>query len=247
MDRLIARYLQAVVAALRAHLGANLVAVSLVGSGGTGDYLTGISDLDVAAVTAKPLDREAKLSLARALSHERLPVPARLLELVVYTLAAVASPQRQVHFELNLNTGRDGEDHVGLDPAAEAGHWFLLDLAIARETGLPLLGPPLSVLVGELPRDWLVAAARASLDWYESNEPAPASTVLAACRAWRYAEEGGWSSKAEAAAWAAGRLPDPGLPERALALRRGEEARALAPGEVGLVLRRARAALVAAG
>jgi Domain of unknown function (DUF4111) len=247
MDRLVARYLQAVVAQLRARLGADLVAVSLVGSGGTSDYVPGTSDLDVAAVTARPLQRDTKLALAQALSHERLPVPARLLELVVYTLAAVASPQRQVHFELNLNTGRDVEDHVGLEPAAEAGHWFLLDLAIAREQGLPLLGPPLRVLVGELPRDWLLAAAKVSLDWYESNELAPASTVLAACRAWRYAAEGSWGSKSEAAAWAAPRLPDPGVPERALALRRGASARALSDGEVRLVLRRARAALVAAG
>jgi hypothetical protein len=246
MDRLIARYLQAVVAELRARLGAELVAVSLVGSGGTSDYVPGASDLDVAAVSARPLPLETKLALAESLSHDRLPCPARLLELVVYTLAALASPQRRVHFELNLNTGRDVDDHVGLDPAAEPAHWFLLDLAIAREHGLRLLGPPQSVLVGELPRDWLLAAAGASLDWHDANEPARPSTVLAACRTWRYAEEGTWSSKAEAAAWAADRLPDPGLPHRALALRRGESARPLAAGEALLVLRRARAALSAA-
>jgi predicted nucleotidyltransferase len=247
MDRLIARYLQAVVAALRARLGADLVAVSLVGSGATGDFVPGTSDLDVAAVTARPIQRETKLALAEALSHDRLPVPARLLELVVYTLAALASPQRRVQFELNLNTGRDVEDHVGLEPAAEAGHWFLLDLAIAREHGVALFGPALGVLVGELPREWLLTAAKASLDWYDANEPAPASTVLAACRAWRFAAEGSWGSKADAAAWAAKRLPDPGVPERALALRRGESPRPLVDGEVRLVLGRARAALAAAG
>jgi Domain of unknown function (DUF4111) len=246
MDRLIARYLQAVVAELRAHVGADLVAVSLVGSGATKDYVPGASDLDVAAVTARTLPGKTKMALAETLSHSQLPCPARQLELVVYTMAALASPQRPVHFELNLNTGRDIDDHVGLEPTAEPAFWFLLDLAIAREHGLSLLGPPLSVLVGELRRDWLLAAAREALDWYDANEPARASAVLAACRSWRYATDGTWSTKADAAAWAAERLPDPSVPERALELRRGGDARPLADGEVSLVLRRARAALSAA-
>jgi hypothetical protein len=47
-----------------------------------------------------------------------------------------------------------------------------------------------AALLGPIPRDAIVAALRMSLDSFDANEPDRASVVLAACRAWRFAEEG---------------------------------------------------------
>ncbi len=68
--------------------------------------------------------------------------------------------------------------------------------------------------------------------------------LLAASRAWRFAEEGTWGTKPEAAEWAARRDGDlRPLIERALRLRRGDETEGLRADEVAEVLSRARAAL----
>ena len=205
----VSAYLDAVTGRVRSELGQDLTAVSLVGSAGAGWFEAEASDLDVAVVVKRPLSADRARSLAAGLSHSRLPCPARKLELVVYSRAALAKPGPTVAFELNLNTGGGGRDHVGLDPGAEAAHWFLLDLSIARERSTPLYGPPLRSLLGEIPRPLVLDALRAALDWYSIREPDPVSTVLAACRTWYYVEEGEWASKRDAAEWAAGRLPDP--------------------------------------
>ena len=127
--------------------------------------------------------------------------------------------------------------------ADESPHWFLLDLAIAREASLPLLGSPLGALLGPIPRSASLAALRLSLDWFDANEPDRASVVLAACRARRFAEEGAWGTKPEAAEWAASRHGLRPIVERALRLRQGEEAKPLLDGELADVLRWAREAL----
>jgi hypothetical protein len=48
--------------------------------------------------------------------------------------------------------------------------------------------------------------------------------VLNACRGWRFVEEGTWSAKSAAAAWARGRLEDPAGVDAALAARTTGEA-----------------------
>jgi hypothetical protein len=239
-------YLDALTARVRSELGSNLTAVALVGSAGAGWFEAEVSDLDVAVVVKRPLEAERARSLAAALSHSRLPCPARKLELVVYTRAALAAPGPAIPFELNLNTGREGADHVGLDPAAEAAHWFLLDLSIAAERSTPLHGPPLRSLLGDIPRPWVLDALRAALDWYATKEADPASTVLAACRAWHYAEEGEWASKRDAAEWAATRLPDARAVHRAVVLRGGGTAEWPTEAEVAELVAQARVALEAA-
>jgi hypothetical protein len=239
----LAAYLDALTTRVRSELGPSLLSISLVGSAGAGWYEPGASDVDVAVVVRRPLDADTARSLAASLSHSRLPCPARKLELVVYSRGALAEPGASVPFELNLNTGRGMADHVGLDPQAEAAHWFLLDLSIARDRSTPLYGPPLQSLLGEIPRPLVLDALRTALDWYEVDEPDPAATVMAACRAWHYADEGEWASKRDAAEWAATRLPDPGPVHRALTLRGGGTAEWPTAAETATVTGRAREAL----
>ncbi len=58
-----------------------------------------------------------------------------------------------------------------LDPNPGSGdHWYVIDLAIAREHGRALLGPPPSELIGEIPREEILAALDASDRWHAEHE-----------------------------------------------------------------------------
>jgi hypothetical protein len=127
--------------------------------------------------------------------------------MVVISAQAARHPTRSPRWELNLNTGADRTDHVGLDPAAEPSHWFVLDLAIARQCGVALCGPPASEVVG-MPRASDVRTAQSeAVAWYAGNE-LPAETVAAACRAWHWLATGTFAAKRPAARWALARLDD---------------------------------------
>jgi hypothetical protein len=113
----------------------------------------------------------------------------------------VRHPGPAPRWELNLNTGPSLSDHVGLDPAAEPAHWFVLDLAIARERGATLLGPAPPEVIGA-PRAADVRAAQAeAVAWYAGNDM-PAETVAAACRAWHWVATGEFAGKRDAMRWA---------------------------------------------
>lgn len=165
-----------------------LEAVYLVGSGAYGDFVPGESDVDVIAVVPQALGEADKRAVVT--SAESVPCPGRKLELVVYALG-------KTEYELNLNSG----ELVSFDPANDPSFWFVLDRAIAQEHAMPLLGPPWRDLFPPIDRDEVRGALRASLDWHEQEEPRTANSVLNACRAWRWVEEGVWSSKPESAAW----------------------------------------------
>jgi Domain of unknown function (DUF4111) len=218
----VAAYDSELVGRLRGILGDELVGVYVSGSGALGDYVPGRSDLDRFAVCERGVGEKTKEAVVAALRHESLPCPARGLELVLYRRAFVAEPRRDAAFELNLNSGAAMPLHVAFEPEEEARHWFVLDLAIVRDSGRALVGPPPRDLFAELPREWLLEALAESLAWHRANpDVAGENAVLNACRAWRFAEEGRWSSKRDAAAWARSRLADPAVVDAAVALRHG--------------------------
>ena len=198
-------YLHTVLHELREALGSDLAALILTGSTAL-DAVEPASDVDLIAVSRAPLSEARLRSLASLLSHQRIPCPARQLELVLYPEAEISSPAPRPRFALNLNTGRGRLDHVGLDPGAEPSHWFLIDLSIGRQTGVALDGPSPSELIGEPGRDDLLAALIESIDWHEAKAGPTPSAVLNACRAWRFVITGSWASKREAGAWASTRL-----------------------------------------
>jgi hypothetical protein len=236
-------YLDEIVERLSQALGPELHAVVLGGSAGLGAYEPGRSDLDVIAVCAAPLPRSAARDLARSLSHRALPCPARRLELVVMTRAAAAGERDAPAFELNLNTGADAPEHVELDPAAEAAHWFVVDRSIARARGRALLGPPPAEVLAPVPRVDVLGALRDSLDWHAAHEPTSPDSVLNACRAWRWARTGRWTAKLAAGEWARARMSDPAAVDAALAARATGDA--LDPVAVTRVLDAVRAVLAA--
>jgi hypothetical protein len=213
-------------------LGDDLVAAYLVGSGALGGVAPGQSDVDVVAVCAGAPPEEATRAVVDGLGGLAMTWPLRGLELVLYTREAVARPARAPRFLLNLDVGPGMPYHLGRDPAAEPSHWFLLDLAILRDHGRPLAGPPPRELVGPIRRRWLLEAVRDSLAWHAAHESNLPQTVLNASRGWRFTEEGVWCSKQDAAAWALARSDDPATVEAALAIRDGDRTRTLDPARV---------------
>ncbi len=98
-----------------------------------------------------------------------------------------------------------------------------------------------------IPRERVLGAVAEVLEWQMRSEPWAANSVLNACRAWRFAAEGRWSSKTEAAAWARPRSDDPEVVDAALALRLDPNLRRLDSRRVLALLARARRAVAAAG
>jgi hypothetical protein len=204
MDDRLRRYLDELAHRLHQALGDHLLAVAAIGSIAHDAWVPGRSDVDVLVIVERPLVAAEWDDVVDSCSHEALPVPGRKLELVAYTRPQVAAPRRSQRWELNFNTG-PGLTHAGHDPMAESWHWFVLDLAQAREHAVPLYGPPPSELVGQVSDDLVADAHAACVAWYALHEPGP-QLMLAAARAWRWNADRQWLPKADAWAWAAGRV-----------------------------------------
>jgi Domain of unknown function (DUF4111)/Nucleotidyltransferase domain len=174
-------------------------AVVLIGSAALGDYVAGVSDLDVAVVSPGPVDDPR--ALVAPILHRELPCPARKLELVVYRADQAGTPTRNLAFEVDLNTGPDG-DRVLTELSGAPGHWYLIDLAIAHEHGVSLAGPPAGEVIGRPPRDDVLDALLAGMRWALEAEPDSPNTVLNALRGRRFVATGAWVSKRAALEWA---------------------------------------------
>jgi hypothetical protein len=229
------------VGGLRRLLGDDLVGAWLIGSGALGGAVAESSDLDLVAVCAHAPSVDLIQQLVAELTEEAMTWPVRGLEFVLYPRAAVASASRSPQFALNLNVGPRMPLNMSTDAAAEPAHWFVIDLAILREHGLALHGPPAHELVAPIPRRWLLDALGDGLAWHAANEPALHQSVLNAGRAWRFAAEGVWSSKDAAAGWVLARTEDPGLIQASLAVRHGDPSRTLDPARVNRFVRKVQA------
>ena len=195
------------------------------------------------AVSREPVSQEEKRAIVAAVRHESLPCPARGLELVLYPEETARVPTVEAGFLLNLNTGPGVPFRVDTEPGDVERHWFPLDRAIVRESGVALLGPPPSEVFAAIPRGVLLPAVREALVWHrESGRAADADSVLNACRSLRWLREDVWSSKSEAGAWAIESGVEPDLVAQALASRRagGHLGRERVEGFLDAVLTEAR-------
>jgi hypothetical protein len=243
-DPVLSGYVAEVARRVREVAGDRLVGVWLLGSAALHDYDPRRSDVDVQAVTTDRLSRSERERLVGRLAHEALPNPARGLEFVLYAradLASAAGPR----LHLNLNTGARMARHVAYDPDVDPQFWFTIDVSIARQQGLPLVGPPASAVFPEPPRALVLAALQEALDFYAGLPGAPEQRLLSACRTWGWAVDQRWRSKGESGRWAIRRLADAGPVERALRLRDGEPVHPLSRAEVDGVVARARGAVEA--
>lgn len=241
----VATYVGEVVRRLHDTLDGQLHAAYVIGSLAGRDYVAGQSDIDMLVVSQTPLAEETKLSVVNALSHPNLPCPARGLEFVLYGRAAAAAPNQYPHFEINLNTGPGMEHRFSFDPESEPSHWFVLDIAIARQRAIELVGPPVTNVFAPVSRGLILDSLLESLDWHAEHESLTHYTVLNACRSWRFAEEGVWDTKGGAAAWARPRVDDPSLIDAAIAIRNGADRPPLYRGEIRSLVQQVRARILA--
>jgi Domain of unknown function (DUF4111) len=238
----IEEYLDELVARIDTQLGTRLVGVWLFGSAALGDFDERRSDLDVQAVCSACVPLPERVQLAAALSRDALECPVRGLEFVLYSRDGL-SDRGGPAFQLNLNAGPRMARHAGYSAAEEPRFWFILDVAIGRERARTLAGPAAREVFPRLPRSLILRALQEALTWQGRHDPTGVGAVLAACRAWAWAANGRWLSKAEAARWACERLDDPTAVTLALARRNDPTLPPLTPSQVGPVVRRAELAI----
>ena len=94
----------------------------------------------------------------------------RGLELVVYAREDLDDPLGPA-FQLNLNTGPRMAQHVAYEPSEDPRFWFVLDIAIGREAGRALAGPPPAEVFPELPLPLVRSSLQQALAWFATTTP----------------------------------------------------------------------------
>jgi len=220
---------------LRQALGTDLVGVYFVGSVALGGFVPHESDVDITAVSRSALSRSQKHDVASAIVATSGTCPARGLEFTLYRSEVTGSPVQGAEFEVNTNAGPRMPTAMHLDAAREQGFWYVLDRAVAHRCGVVISGPPPRTVFADVPRRTLLVAMSESMAWHRAHEKASLYSVLNACRAWRFAEDGVLGSKLAGADWARARWPDTDMIDAAVALRHGHDAR-LDPSAVDALL-----------
>ena len=165
------------------------------------DFQPATSDVDLLVATRSTLSHGRLAELADGVAAVSIPV--RGLEYVVYPLAALRDPAPTPAWELNPMSDRGSPLATRASTrSAEPRYWSVLDLALARQSGLPLVGPAPSALIASIPRQWLRSALQEGLAWHDAEDRGSPNQVLNACRAWLWAEHGRLTSKTLAAEWA---------------------------------------------
>lgn len=211
---------RAIAEVLHTHLGDDLVGVYFVGSLALGGYVSGESDIDIAAVCEVSLSEPLRLNIAAAVADETDRCPARGLEFTLYR-REVARGSTGADFEVNANGGPRMERRTRVSAGDEPGFWYVLDRGLAHRHGITITGPAAAEVFGELPRHVLLDAMRSSMRWHRMHERATLYSVLNAARAWRFAIDDVLGSKLEGADWARGRWHCPAVIEAAVDLRHG--------------------------
>jgi streptomycin 3"-adenylyltransferase len=185
-------------ARLRDLLGANLRGMYVYGSLAFGCYHADRSDVDVLVLTRRPLASETHEPLVAALEH--IGSPSRLE--ISFLAALDLDPWRhpcpcQLHFSQSAKV----RHHLNHDLAAEVTN--------ARARGVAVVGPPPQEALPHVPETDFLDSIRRDVRWARNHiEERPGYAVLNSCRVLAYHREHTVMSKAEAAEWGLGALPD---------------------------------------
>jgi hypothetical protein len=192
----------------RPALGENLLGLYLRGSLATGDFIPERSDVDVLAVTERPVDDGEFAALGVLHAHlVTLPNPyANRMEIAYIDRASL----RQFKPGRRHPTLGQGETLVW---SVHGDNW-ILERWVMREHGVTLFGPDPGTLIDRVSSDQLIAAVRTRLrDWADwANTPDDpdwslprahkAYVVETMCRALYTLRSGKLSSKTYAVQWA---------------------------------------------
>jgi predicted nucleotidyltransferase len=226
------RQIEGLIDSLGALLGDNLRAVYLHGSLAAGGFQAKSSDIDLLVVVERPLLRDRKLGLAQTLL-ERSGIPAPI-ELSVLARDDVQPWRHPAPYQFHYSEGwcaRIQADTAATawlgwpDGAAGVDRDLALHLAMARTSGVALLGPPPADLLPDVPRGDILDAIVYDLEEAERRIlEMPVYAVLNIVRGLRYVREQELVSKDAGGVWALAALPEAQAAQvaRALAVRRGE-------------------------
>ncbi|GCE09507.1 aminoglycoside adenylyltransferase domain-containing protein [Dictyobacter aurantiacus] len=220
--------------AMQERLGEQLVAIYLHGSVATGDFVPNLSDLDLIAVVETSLPASKKEELQAWFAKHTPPSTLAGIDCELLTRQAAATPSRLPHWDTIIRVQRH-QPHFDVHIPESTDGYSLLDLAMARERGCVLTGPPPMTVIAASPRHFLLQACttqlRRPLSWDVINDRSGA--ILTACRSWLYLFKGLHATKSEAGAWAKSQLPCyASLIDTALAQRRGDTGQILENQEV---------------
>ncbi|WP_280377454.1 aminoglycoside adenylyltransferase domain-containing protein [Nocardia wallacei] len=178
--------------------GGRLVSVFAVGSVALDDYRHERSDVDVTVIAEPALPARAVPELAAALSA--LDCPAAGLELVLYDSDFASRPSGAAGFRLNLNCGPLLPYRADFDSSGAPAFWFVIDRAIACQSGRLLYGRPVPEVLAAPTRSTQLAAVRDSVRAHAQDEGHLADNqVLNGCRAVVFCRTGRWVAKSTAA------------------------------------------------
>jgi len=203
-------------------LGGDLVAVYLQGSAVLGGFRWDRSDLDILALSRAAISDHELRQVVQALAP--LSYPARGLEFSLMTAGEAFQPELPApRFQLHQTTdGLDGAGKVVDGRAREGDPDLILHLAVCRDSGIVIVGPPPRSTLAEVAEPTLLLAMRDEIRWGRENGPLE-YLVLTSARVWLFAETRRMSSKIEAGEWAAKRYAEPVVIHAALARQRGAE------------------------
>jgi streptomycin 3"-adenylyltransferase len=204
-------------------LGEDLVAVYLHGSAVLGGFRWERSDLDIIALTRTALSDQAFSALARALGS--LAYPANGLEFTLMTAREASEPVFPApRFQLHQTTsGRDRAGKVVDGRGREGDPDLILHLAVCRENGDAIVGPPPRASLAAIPDRAILSAMRDEIRWAREHASLE-YLVLTSARAWLFSETHRIVSKIEAGEWAAERYAEPRVIVASLARQRGATA-----------------------
>jgi predicted nucleotidyltransferase len=195
---------------MRAALGERLLGLYLYGSLVWGDFDLAVSDIDLLAVTAELPSAEELTALGRLHADFATERPAWRNRIEVqYASREYLATFRERRGPIAVIS--PGEPfHV-----VDAGDEWKINWYFVLAYGQTLAGPAPSAWIAPIGQAEFVAASRElALNWRErigktaGSRPYQSYSILTLCRAWYTCATGRQSSKRQAAAWAAERLPE---------------------------------------
>jgi hypothetical protein len=214
-------------------LGARLIGLYLYGSLAMEEFVPGKSDLDVLAVVSNGLTDDERARLLTALAAIPLPSTARGLDLCVGAVSVTRQPSADAGWEAMIQVNRaeggvDVRDRKRRDPRLP------LDLALARQCAITLVGPNVKEVISPVPDALVRSASVENVRLWASRDVFydPSSGILNVCRAWRYHQERVLSSKRAGGGWALAKGIQSDLVDAALRTHRGEPWPAIPDAEV---------------
>ena len=210
----------------------NLVGLYLCGSLVQNDFEAHRSDIDLLGIVSGELADTTRAQLVSQLSHEALAVPARGLEAVLFLADAVRSPKLGFPFEFALSTGPEGEPEC--EPPGIADD-MLIDIALCRDAGIALAGPPANNAFAPISDGLLRHALIDELQWHKRevrkdlDDTAAVNAILNAARSLHAAETGRILSKTEGGRWWLQRYPFDDTVAWAVSCRERGQAAPIAP------------------